>query len=314
MNRNIKWHIAFLVFAGLSLIMAVHMGAANINIFSLTSTDMDILLKLRLPRIFLGLIVGAGLSVSGAILQSILKNPLAEPYIIGSSAGAAMGTVIVAVAGLTLIKAPAAFIGSIGAVMLVYNISSISRRNSPQTLILAGVAVTSLFSAATLLFMVLKRESVYGILFFLMGSLADAGWDTVIWTAAAVIPVIIISLFYRRDLDILSLGDSEASRMGVNSRNTGKIMLMVSSLAVGGCVAASGIIGFVGLIIPHVVRLTIGASHRHLLPASAFAGAGFLVLCDGLARSVLAPVELPVGIITAFAGAPFFIYLLIKKI
>ncbi|MDA3792523.1 MAG: iron ABC transporter permease, partial [Elusimicrobia bacterium] len=202
----------------------------------------------------------------------------------------------------------------IGAVMLVYNISSFSSRKSPQTLILAGVAVTSLFSAATLLLMVLNRETAYGRLFFLMGSLTGAGWDTLWWVSGIVLPVIIAAQFFHRELDILSLGDLDAAYLGVDAERTGKIMLVLSSIAVAGCVAASGIIGFVGLIIPHVVRLTIGASHRRLLPVSALAGAGFLVLCDGLARSVMVPIELPVGVITAFAGAPFFIYLLIKKL
>ncbi len=276
--------------------------------------DPYIIWSIRAPRILLGFIVGAGLALSGAVLQSIMENPLAEPYVTGTSAGAALGAVSAIWLGLYPLRGVLAFGGGIAATAGVYLIASHSSRRSPQTLILAGVSISSLFSAFVLLIMVLSRESAYSILFFLTGNLQNATLTSNITAGAAVLAAGAVSLYYAGDLDILALGDEQAAFLGVDVEKARGVLLFSAALAVAGCVSAAGIIGFAGLIVPHIVRLTSGASHRRLIPLSALAGGGFLVLCDAAARSVAAPLELPVGVVTAFFGAPFFLYLLLRKV
>ncbi|NLB34811.1 MAG: iron ABC transporter permease [Elusimicrobia bacterium] len=303
-KKTVRLFLYFTIFAA---------GAAFISLFlGVAANDPYIFWNLRAPRVLLGLLVGACLAVSGAVLQAIMKNPKAEPYITGTSAGAALGAVLASFMGAIVLRPFFAFAGGIAATGVVYMIASFSRRKSPHTLILAGVTLTSLLSSIVLLIMVFSRESAYSILFFLTGSLQNPTLIGIISVSLGLALVGGVSLYYSRELDLISLGDEEAAFLGVDPSRTGRLLLFTVAVAVAGAVSAAGIIGFAGLIVPHIVRIISGAGHRKLIPLSAILGAGMLVLCDSAARLVAAPVELPVGVITAFAGAPFFLYLLVK--
>jgi iron complex transport system permease protein len=282
-------------------------------------TAQKIILELRLPRTILALLVGAALSVAGVIFQGLFRNPMAEPYVIGTSSGASLGATIAFVLGLkfTFLQVSAvpalAFAGALLTTVLVYNLARIGRRIPMSALLLVGIAVSAFLSAIISMMMMLHREEMYNIISWSLGGFTSGRWIHVIIILPYFLFGIFITMRYTRELDIMLLGEEKAQQLGVNSNRLQKILIFSASLLVAAAVSVSGTIGFVGLVIPHIVRLLVGPNHRYLLPASALAGANFLLIADTVARTVIIPMELPVGIITAFVGAPFFIYLLKQR-
>jgi len=279
-----------------------------------TGTEHTIILSLRVPRAVLAGLVGAGLSVSGVTFQALLRNPLADPYILGVSSGAAVGAIIAILLGLSTLSVglPAAsFLGALLTVLAVFYFGRQNGKIHPITLLLAGVIIGSFLSALIMFFIsVSQREEVHTILFWLMGdfSLANA------WMIRTVSPYIlfgfILLYLYARQLNLILSGEEHALQLGVDIERLRLIAYLSASLITAASVSVCGLIGFVGLIVPHSARLIFGPDHRLLLPASALLGASFLIASDTLARTLLAPTELPVGVITAAFGGPFFVYLL----
>jgi iron complex transport system permease protein len=289
--------------------------------FSLAQSERAIVTTIRLPRILLGALVGFALAASGTVMQGFFRNPMADPSIVGVSSGAAAGAVLSIVApallpfGLGL--ETAAFAGALVAAFGVYAIATEAGRTPVATLLLAGVAVQT-FLGAVISFMLLHSgESMRRVVYWLMGHLDSASWgDFVPVAGVPVLPLFVLGCFtlllaHARDLNVLLLGEEEAAGLGINVERTKRLLLAVSAVVTGAAVAVSGVIGFVGLVVPHVMRLIVGPDHRVLLPTASLAGASFLVAADTLARS--GPQELPVGIVTAAVGAPFFLFLLRKR-
>lgn len=279
--------------------------------------DRTILFETRLPRVLLAAIVGAALAIAGAALQGLLRNPLAEPHVIGVSGGAALGAVLaVAVGGREafggeLLLPLAASAGALLSMLVIYRLAVVNGRLQPYVLLLAGV-VYNAFAGALIMFVnsIADHYQAYGILFWLMGSLATQGYGMVA-TAAVYVGVGAFWLLREaRPLNLLSLGEESAAQLGVEVHRVRRSTFFASALLVGAVVSMSGMIGFVGLIVPHVMRLLLGADHRLLLPASLLSGAIFLVWADTLARSAFGVTEIPVGVVTALCGGPFFLYLL----
>lgn len=275
-----------------------------------------IILSLRLPRVLLAMTVGASLGVAGGAFQGLFRNPMADPYVIGVSSGAALGAAIAitahpAVSLLGLGSVPlAAFAGAMAAVLAVYSIARVGREVPVGNLLLSGVAVGALLSALVSMVIVFSRRHLDEIVYWLMGSLAGRGWTHL----GAALPYLVVGsavlLFLARDLNALLLGEEEAAHLGVPVERTKRVILAAASLLTAAAVATCGVVGFVGLIIPHIVRLVVGPDHRVLLPVSAVAGSLLLVAADLIARTAVRPAELPVGVVTAVIGGPFFLYLL----
>lgn len=278
--------------------------------------NTEVILHIRLPRILLGLVVGIALASAGTVYQGLLRNPLADPYILGTSSAGTFGALVAVI--LNFHYEYTLYVFSIGAafvsMMLVYRIATTQGRTPIQTMILAGVISSTFFSALVLLLFTLFRRESFSVLFFLLGSLAVQNSPPLI-VASGVLTAIGfgIAFYMARDLDALSSGEEDAMHLGVPVEIVKQLLFFGSSLLVGASVALAGSIGFVGLIIPHMLRLILGPSHRTLLVGSALGGAFFLITMDTLARTVFAPVEVPVGVFTSLCGAPFFIYLLKRK-
>lgn len=269
-----------------------------------------IVLQLRIPRALLAALVGAALSTAGCAMQGLLKNPMADPYIIGMSSGASLGAAFALLVGLHL--QTSAFLASMVTIFLVYNISRVGRTVPVDTLLLAGVAVGTFLSAFTS-FLVYINNSRDHVIFWMMGSFNNASWEKA-GTSGLMIAIGIIMLYrHAWNLNVMLLGEEQAMYLGVNVDKVKKHTLLFASLITGAAVSVSGIIGFVGLIIPHIMRIFVGPDHRVLFPASTLAGAIFLMFCDTLSTKAIPQESLPVGIITAMFGAPFFIYLLRKR-
>jgi len=271
--------------------------------------------QIRLPRVLLGLLVGSALAVSGTAMQGVFRNPLASPYVLGIASGASTGAAlaILFASGLSFVLPAGAFVGAILAVSIVYGLArGRDRRTSIFTLILAGVAVGALFSAVTsfLIFLSSGGEKLSDVLFWIMGGLGRSSWTSLAILAPIVVIGLAIVCIFARDLNALSLGEEGAQHVGVSPVALTRWLLGLTTILTAAAVALAGTIGFVGLVIPHVMRLLVGPDHRRLIPVSALAGGCFLVWSDIVARTIVAPAELPVGVITAFLGAPFFLYLL----
>lgn len=285
-----------------------------------TASDSSIILDLRLPRILSGALVGSALAMAGSVLQALLRNPLADPFVLGISSGAAVGAVLAILFGLgaTFLGAYAvpgsAFGGALFTLFLVYFIARVEGRAPTNTMLLAGVIVSSFFSAVIMfLISATSDEQIYNVTFWLMGNLEYMASQSlgIIFLFLMVGGGILLAL--ARDFNLLALGEEPASELGVDVERVKKTAFIFASLITGAVVSVSGLIGFVGLIVPHVVRMIWGPDHRFLLPASALVGAMLMVVADTLARTVMAPTEIPVGVVTAMGGAPFFVYLLRKK-
>jgi iron complex transport system permease protein len=286
---------------------------------NMSGVEETIIVQIRMPRILADALVGAALAAAGVVYQGIFKNPMADPYVLGVSAGAAVGASLAIVLGIGftlfgLSTVPIlAFAVSLIAVFVVYSISRVGSRVPVTTLLLSGLAVSIFLSAIVAVLQVISGGKLHAIVFWLMGSFSYVEWKDV-W---ATLPLICFGTaaiyFFARDLNALALGEETAQQLGVEVEKVKKLLLIFGSLVTAAAVSISGLIAFIGLIIPHLTRILIGPDHRILLPTSIIVGATFLVVCDAIARVVIAPVELPVGIITAFSGGPFFIYLLYKK-
>jgi iron complex transport system permease protein len=276
----------------------------------------DIVLRVRLPRVVLAALVGASLATAGTLFQALLRNPLADPYVLGVSGGAALGGIAVLAAGGALglgyaAVPPASFAGAVATLLLLFAVAGGRGRLSPTTLLLTGV-VFNAFASAAIVFLAASAGLAEGASLFLwlIGNLSEARFEVAGWVAAFLALGLAAALPLARALNLLALGEEPAAQLGVPVEAVRRLLLVATSLMVGAAVAVSGLIGFVGLIIPHLLRLAIGPDHRLLVPAASLGGAAFLVFCDTAARSVLGGRELPVGAITALAGGPLFLLLL----
>ena len=275
-----------------------------------------IFLPLRLPRVLLSAVVGAVLSVCGAAYQSIFRNPLTDPYVLGVSSGASLGAAVAILLGLEATLwgvGGMALAAALLTVWLIYRIASIGNRMHTTTLLLTGVCLTLLISALISFLMVLNQEKMDSIIFWTMGSFGSASWTDVALTAPVAVVGIGVVLWYGRDLNLLLAGSEAAQSMGVDVERVKRVLLVATTLMVAFAVSSCGVIGFVGLIVPHAVRLVAGPDNRKVVPYSMLCGALFVLVCDTLARYMLRPSELPVGSITSIIGAPLFIYLLYKN-
>lgn len=278
----------------------------------------------RLPRVVLGILVGAGLGISGAAVQGIFRNPLAEPGLIGISAGASLMAVAIIALEIGLLSglsnllgyyllAFGAFAGAGLAAMLVYQIARTDGRPNVATMLLAGIAINALAGALTGLITYLANEQqLRNITFWMLGSLGGATWETVMALFPFVLIPVLVLPFMGKALNAFALGEAQADHLGLNINRVKRNVVILATMAVGASVAVSGIIGFVGLLVPHTIRLFIGVDNKYVLPASALLGALILTLADMIARTVISPVELPIGVITALLGTPLFLYILIK--
>lgn len=320
-ERNIKrksrlWLVVALLCL---LLVAAVVASALLGIARIPASELlhsQIFLQLRLPRILLCLLTGTGLSVCGAAYQSVFRNPLTDPYVLGVSSGASLGASLAILFGLQ------SHVWGIGicalatallTVWLVYRIASIGNRLHTTTLLLTGVCLTFLITALISFIMVLRQDKMDSIIFWTMGSFASASWFDI----AVVAPVVLIGvaavLYHSKDLNLLLAGSETAKSLGVEVEKVKRILLFFTTLMIAFIVASCGVIGFVGLVVPHCLRLILGPDNRRIVPCSIFAGALFVLVCDTLARTVLQPSELPVGSLTALVGAPLFIYLLYKN-
>jgi cobalamin transport system permease protein len=275
-----------------------------------------VVMDVRLPRILTAAIVGGGLAFSGAVFQGILLNPLADPYTLGVSAGAAFGAAVALLLNLTLMGASAvplfAFAGATATLVLVIYLSSAGGGVSSNNLILSGIIVAAILSAGLSFIKYLADEQVAVIIFWLMGSFVSRTWTDVSLTVTLVGFGFLVTMFYSRDLNLLSLGERTAVSLGVNSRRVSLVMLITASMVAAACVSVSGIIGFVGLLVPHMVRGVTGPDNRRLIPVSLLAGALLLLCADTVTRALL-PSEIPIGVLTALIGGPFFCYIFRKR-
>ena len=327
MNRSLA--AALLLGASVvAVVLSVRYGAVDLSLAQVldavrgqgAESHRVIIQELRLPRAILAVLVGGGLALSGAVFQALLRNPLAEPYILGISGGAAAGAVLVLALGLVAVASwalpLAAFAGALVAIALVFGVAaSADRRLDVRVLLLAGVVVGAFFSACIALILALTdAPTVRSAVLWMMGSLSGASWRTVAVVAAYTLPSAVLILGLARALNAMAIGEETASYLGTEVERVKRGAYGVASLIAAAGVAFTGVIGFVGLIIPHGVRLVVGSDHRTLLPLSFLAGAGFLTLADLLARTVMAPVEIPIGVITAFVGVPFFLILLRRSL
>ncbi|RVU18382.1 FecCD family ABC transporter permease [Methylobacterium oryzihabitans] len=291
-----------------------------------SARDALVILNIRLPRTLLGLMVGAGLAVSGALMQGLFRNPLADPALVGVSAGAGLAAATIIVLGDGVLRSlglpgplpyaalPAgAFLGGLAATLGLYLVATRSGRTSVATMLLAGIALGALTGAMTgLLVFASNDRQLRDLTFWSLGSLGGASWTKVAATAPAILPVLLAVPFLGRGLNALVLGEAEAFHLGIPVERLKRAAILLVAVAVGAGVAAAGVIGFVGLVVPHALRLVIGPDHRRLLPAAALLGGALLVLADVAARLVVAPAELPIGIVTALVGAPVFLWLLLS--
>ncbi len=284
-------------------------------------SDMDallpaVVLEVRLPRILCAAIVGAGLAVSGAVFQGILLNPLADPYTLGVSAGAAFGDSVAILLNLGFIgfySVPLfAFIGAAATLFFVIYLSSSGEALSSNNLILSGIIVAAILSAGISFLKYLADEHVSVIIFWLMGSFASRSWADVSFTAVAIGIGFVVMMLHARDLNLVSLGNRTASTMGVDTSRVMRLLLITASVIAAVCVSVSGIIGFVGLLVPHMVRLITGPDNRKLLPVSLLSGAILLLGADTITRAIL-PTEIPIGVLTALIGGPVFCYIFRKR-
>ena len=282
----------------------------------LTHQQALIIWELRLPRVVLGLFVGAMLAMAGASYQGVFRNPLADPYLLGVAAGAGLGATIAIVSGLSAASAfspvpIAAFVGALGAVLVTYTVGATGdRARSTASLILAGVAVASLLTAMQTFVQQRDTKVINEVYTWLLGRLTVTGWSQVTLVLPYAVVTGAVLLAHRRLLDVLSVGDHEATTLGVPVYRTRLVVVVAASFATAAAVAVSGLIAFVGIIVPHTIRLLGGTSYRVILPLSILFGGAFLVLADIVARQAMAPAELPIGVVTAFFGAPFFVMLL----
>lgn len=298
--------------------IAVLLICPFIGMSSVAMSD-EIFIKIRVPRVISGFLSGCGLALCGMVFQAVFRNPLATPYTLGVSSGASLGAAIaVTFIGSSAFGLPviplSAFAGALVSVFLVYEVSRIKKGFHPETMLLAGVAVSFFFGSLIMFIQYMSDYAQsYRIMHWLLGSIEVLGFDDVFKLLPFVVLGSATVFFYHRELDLLAMGEELAVSRGVESEKIRKILFAVTSLVVGGIVSVAGPIGFVGLMSPHICRLMIGPGHRYLAPSAILFGGAFLTVCDTFARTVIAPAELPVGVVTALLGGPFFLWLLVRK-
>ena len=307
--------------AGLLLVASVALGVMIGPAGVISSANWNIIWNVRLPRVALAAVVGAMLSLAGASYQGVFRNPLVDPYLLGSAAGAGLGATIALVAGRAHTRhwiidplPLAAFVGALVAVALTYFVGAAFGANrSGVTLVLAGVAVTSLATAIQTFVLQRNSEVIREVYSWILGRLSTARWSDVVLVLPYVVISSIVLLLHRRHLDLFRVGDDEAAVLGTNVRRVRLVVVIAATFGTAAVVSVSGLIGFVGIVVPHAIRLIVGASYRRLLPLSILVGASFLILADIPGRVLQNPAETPIGVVTAFFGAPFFILLLRSK-
>ncbi len=304
----------FIILTGIILVLCFFACIfGSVDISELTSADKYILYNIRLPRVLMCIVAGATLAVCGGAYQAVFKNPLSDPYILGVSSGASLGASFAIVLGLDalIIGVPLiAFVFALLTVALIMKLSRVGNRMHTTTLILAGISFNFLFSAIISLIMFIDREDMHKIYFWTMGSLSGIKYSDVIIVAFFTVFGYIMLRMLAKRMNALLLGDISAQSIGIDVEKTKKSILIVSTLMTSAVVSYCGVIGFVGLIVPHIIRLIVGGDNRKILPYSVFGGIIFMLLADILARTLASPNELPIGTITSIVGAPFFIYLL----
>lgn len=318
MNRLKGWLI-ILFFLVVTVYLALSTGPVKLSMFNLSATDRVILFNLRLPRLLSSFFVGGGLALAGAILQGLFRNPLADSYILGISSGASLGAASAIVLGFTSPFAIFtgvsffAFLGSLLAMGLVFYFGSYFGIISPFRLLLSGLGIGLFLSSLVAILMIMAEEELKALIFFFLGGFSSSGWETALLTIT-IIPIgAWIAYAYARELNVMLLGKEAAQSSGVNIVFIQSIYAVTAAFLTAVSVSVAGLIGFVGLIVPHMVRMIFGADHRTLFPFTFFAGGIFLILCDTVAKIVVAPSELPVGVVTSLCGVPFFLYLLKKE-
>ena len=328
--KTFRWIIWVFVFAGLLLmtgISSLFIGSSAIAFKTAIAIILEgrgtpeysILFDVRLPRILLGCAVGGALSLAGVILQGMFRNPLVEPYTLGISGGAALGVCINIVLHVSqtagILTVPfSGFLGAITVILVLYSLSISKGILKMQGLLLTGVMISFISSSLMMLIMAVSRvEDLHGIIFWIMGSLEEPDWFLIKLMLSVSIFGLAVSYLFCHDLNALSLGEEEALHLGINIERTKRLLFIIASFVTGCSVSVAGIIGFVGLVVPHFVRMVTGGDHRILLISSFFCGAGFLIFCDTLARTIISPLELPVGVITGIVGGSLFIYALTRK-
>ena len=331
MNRKlVRWLICILILVGILLgvgAFSLSVGSAGIPFKKIIplilggrgTTEYSILFDIRLPRIILGLAVGSALSIAGVILQGMFRNPLVEPYTLGISGGAALGVCLNIVLRLDktvgVLSIPASgFLGAILVILVVYSLSIRKGILRIQGLLLTGVMISFISSSLIMLLMsVSSANDLHGIIFWIMGSLEEP--NMVLIKVMVLISVfgLLISYLFATKLNVLGLGEEEALHLGIDTENTKKLLFILASLLTGCAVSVAGVIGFVGLVVPHFMRMFVGSDHRILLITSALSGGAFLIFCDTLARTIISPLELPVGVITGIIGGVIFVYFLSRK-
>lgn len=285
---------------------------------SVVNSHALIIFKLRMPRIVMAVVVGMGLAVVGGSYQAVFKNPMADPFILGISSGAALGATIAIFFDLKSdmfnfsLTTVCAFIGAMLTTFLVYTLGRVGRKVSTTNILLSGIAVSFLINAVQSTLMILNKGKLERVVFWTMGGLSNSSWNTIAIVAPCIIIGTIFLTIHSRDLDIILTGDDTAKSLGIDTNKLVKRIVIVSSFIIGASTAFNGIIGFVGLVVPHIVRTIIGPEHKYFFPFAAVAGAIFLLLSDTIARTVASPTELPIGAVTALIGAPYFILLLNK--
>lgn len=327
-RKYFTWMVFILTMLLLVLVAAVFsltMGEASISLWDIVPVfrmgegmEFFILTEIRLPRVLLAIAVGGSLSLSGAILQGIFRNPLVEPYTLGISGGAALGVATIIVLGLHIsigvfMLPLAGFSGAMATILLVATLGFLRGGTDLNKMLLIGVMISFVASSSMMFLMsITTTESLHGIVFWIMGSLDEPNQLLIKITFYAAIAGLIISYLFARPLNALRLGEAKASHLGINSKTTIRILFLVASLLTGICVSVAGVIGFVGLVIPHLVRIIAGSDYRFLLIGSFLGGGLFLIISDVIARTIIAPNELPIGIITGMAGGVLFIIVLSK--
>lgn len=328
MSRRLGLGIALLAALASSVVLGVRFGPVPLGTREVLAAlagggeewQRQIVVHLRLPRMLLGALVGGGLALAGATFQALLRNPLAEPYILGISGGASVGAVLVlalGLAGTTSWALPlAALAGALLAIALVFRVATASGRAlDVRVLLLAGVVVAAFFSACiAFILSISEARTVQGAVLWIMGSLAGARWAAVAVAAAYTLPAALLLLTLARPLNLMAIGEETAHYLGTDVERVKRTALALAALLTAAGVAVAGVIGFVGLVVPHAIRLLVGSDHRALLPLSFLGGATFLVLSDIVAQVVLAPTQVPVGVITAFVGVPLFLVLLRRSL
>jgi iron complex transport system permease protein len=312
----VKRGLFIAVVLAVAIAIGLSIGPVPISLFSMSATDRDIVFNLRLPRVLSALLVGGGLALAGAIFQGLFRNPIADSYLLGVSSGASLGAAAAIVFKLTSPLANFAaisvfaFVGSLGALALVFYFGHRAGAFSIFRLLLSGLGIGLFLSALVAIFMLMAGEELKALIFFFLGGFSSSSWDTT-WVSLACIPLAALtSWYFALELNVLLLGEETAQSSGVRTGRIQLLFAIVAALLTSISVSVAGLIGFVGLIVPHMIRLSFGADHRTLFPLTFFSGGIFLVLCDAAARTIMAPAELPVGIVTSLVGVPIFLYLI----